>query len=268
MTEKIFKFLSLYGNYEIIGSSNKKYNIKYIGDYDLQEYINLTEPEDYYFILNLFRKKFAKIEEDDNIFYTDFKSGLLSSMPIRWNYQDIMNGYKQIDTKKIFFIDTLNNINGNVVKLDIIVKSKSEYMEYTCNYYFNFVPKDINIITTNLLLDVKKYYSDKNYMKMMKRLFSYIIAVNNGIFSEEAKKLVELFNSNIGKLYYTKSRIQTIKLLFETNTKFNLEHIKNYLNKFDVSGDTIKQLIKAIDKKSNQLQKDINKSVIKWINNN
>ena len=49
-------------------------------------------------IYNAFKDKFISCKEDEDYFITDFKCGLnTDGSPLRWEYKDIMKGYKILD---------------------------------------------------------------------------------------------------------------------------------------------------------------------------
>lgn len=249
--DKIFSFLSVNGNYELIGSSNKKYNIKYPSDYDLQEHISLQTLNDYQKVLKKFQRKMVQIKkktEKGTMFLTDFKSGMFQSQPIRWTADDILAGKKKIDDKEIKLIDTFNHNNGSLTKMDLVVKHRNVYIEFSCNYYFNQQGNSSKeMIKARLLYDVKKYFIEKNFMKALKRLFSVIVLENDGDVNEEAKQFIQLFNSTAGKQYQEKSRLKTKLLLIE----------KGYVKEDE------KPIKQAIDK----LNQSINRKIEKFINN-
>jgi hypothetical protein len=80
--KQIINALNLYGNIEMIGSNSIK-NMKYKTDYDLQEHITIENTSDYIIILEKFQHIFNLIENSENIFITDFKSGVFNTYPIR-----------------------------------------------------------------------------------------------------------------------------------------------------------------------------------------
>ena len=96
--KQIINALNLYGNIEMIGSNSIK-NMKYKTDYDLQEHVTIKNTSNYITILEKFQQIFKLINNSENIFITDFKSGAFNTQPVRWDYDDIMKGFKDIDTK-------------------------------------------------------------------------------------------------------------------------------------------------------------------------
>jgi hypothetical protein len=219
--KKPFNILEMYENQEIIGTAADK-DINIVNDYDLQEYINLEgdKRQLYINIYEEFKKKFKDAIMNKDIFITDFKCGHYKSIPIRWNYENMMNGYKVIEDKKIWFINALQQ--KSVIKLDVLFldSETSRLHEISQNYYIEInnnsnydkiVKKNIK---TSLLRSFKDYYyNDKNFFKAMKRLYSYY-----KIFDERSKKIKlfqDLFNSEMGKQNKIISDLKTLLLLME-----------------------------------------------------
>ena len=179
----ILNLLSINNNIELIGSSLKK-QLKYKTDYDTQEDIEDLTPNEAY---ERFKNIFEKVQSLPNIYITDFKSGLHNTIPVRWNYETIMKGFQMLDDNiRVTFVDTLNNQPNNIIKLDLLVfdEFKKIFLEFSCNYYV--VPITNKNIVNSLLLDVKKYYHEGKYMKVLKRLYSY------NIIMKYRKKVTEL----------------------------------------------------------------------------
>ena len=262
---KVLKILSISKNIEIIGS-NKITELVYKTDYDLQEIVNMKMNGRQTKYLNRFQKIFDTINDNPEIYITDFKSGVLNTYPIRWSHQDIMNGYKYIDKIKIVFVDTLHN-NNNKIKIDVIALIDNVYTEFSCNYYFTNIENPVNVSLT-LLLDIKKYYLEQNFMKMLKRIMSYRLLHN-----EDIKDLILFFNSKAGLLYQLQHRIQVIIDLIGVVKYISIDEIlkrlyklkipKEYIN---INGLTENNLIKSLENTTKLIQIEVNNLVIVFIN--
>ncbi|CAN0416466.1 unnamed protein product, partial [Ectocarpus fasciculatus] len=205
-TNKIKKLLSIDNNIEIIGS-NANNDMKYETDYDLQEHVKIKNVKDYNKILTKFQHIFKFADSNINIFITDMKAGTFNTLPVRWSYDDIMKGFKIIDTKTIMFVDVMHN-NNNTVKIDLIAYINKEFVEFSCNYYFNV--RNMQDVHLSLLLDIKKYYHEQKYMKMLKRVMSY-----RNVEKQSNKELIDFFNSGVGLLYQSYHKIDVILLLLD-----------------------------------------------------
>lgn len=261
---KINKLLSLNRNIELIGSNANKTN-KYATDYDLQEYVKINNIIYYNKIVTQFQNIFKKVKKSNYIIITDFKAGTFNTLPIKWKYDDIINGFKVIDTKHIYLLDALQDIKSTV-KIDLICFIDNKYIEVSCNYYFS---KNINEcknkVLLSLMLDVKKYYHEKKFMKMLKRLISY-----RNINNEKTDDLNNFFNTNIGMFYQFKHNIDVF--LFTIN-KFNNEHnnittgiTKKKFDKYNKIA--YKHLIKHCDDIHIKINKSVNINQLQTISSN
>lgn len=226
----ILNLMSINNNITLIGSSiNKK--LKYKTDYDCQEIIeNLNKNEAY----NRFKKMFKEVKKFNYIYITDFKSGLHNTIPLRWGYDEIMKGFQMIDNKPIYFVDTLNNNLNNIIKIDLLVfdESTKTFLEFSCNYYVAQIQNDD--IVKSLILDVRKYYFDGKYMKLLKRIYSYNLLKNH---KNTSKKLESIFNSKAGLLNQLYHKVNLI-----------MDAIKFNVKKYQIN-QVIKELKQNIDSK-------------------
>jgi len=94
---------------------------------------------------------------------------------------------------------------GDTIKIDLLVFDGHDLLEVSCNYYLDrsALEKTPEELRTSLLIDVKKYYSEGNLYKMLKRLYSLNEVLGN---METLKQLEEFFNSNSGLLNQIKHR--------------------------------------------------------------
>lgn len=240
--KQIINALNLYGNIKMIGS-NSITNMKYKTDYDLQEHVTIKNTSDYMTILEKFQHIFKVVDESENIFITDFKSGVFNTYPVRWSYDDIMKGFKDIDTKNVQFVDTLHS-NNNTIKIDILALVDKEFVEISCNYYFSNSKVSVDDVLLSLMLDIKKYYHEKRYFKMMKRVMSYRMIENENI-----DNLITLFNSKTGLLYQLHHKTDIVEFILKNRIKFNINDVNNEIETImrSLPDDVIKKLTKHDD---------------------
>jgi hypothetical protein len=286
--ENIFHFLSISSNYFLIGSASYK-NFLYSSDYDLNERYKAKDTET---VLNKlyenFKEKFKVAKENPDYFIIDFKcSETNDGEPIRWGYGDIMKGYQTINNKRYNFTDCL--LQKGVMKLDMIVCVNGVFTEVTDNYFVtigkhkNYNDQSKKEIIQNLILDYNEQIEDKKYMKALKRLFSI-----QAIEGKPSKKLIDLMNSDSGRLYKTISDINTTIVLIEqtfkpvslNKIKHNLQLIKYFSSKIttinsefitkDIDNicETVSSKVKlknGLEKLVNKLNGVLNKSVEKYL---
>ena len=261
----IIKLLSLSGKIELIGS-NSLNRLKYTTDYDLQEYVKPKNNNASY-VLQI-QNIFKVISKTPNVYITDFKAGTLNTYPVRWSYDDIMNGFKQIDTITIKLINSLHN-NDNKVKIDLIALVDGTFTEFSCNYYFTKGKNNIDI-DLSLLLDIKKYYHDKKFMKMLKRIMSYRL-----IREEDIDDIIKFFNSDAGLFYQILHKITVVldlmTLVSDVDKTIVLQSVKNInipsnYQKY-VQNINVKNMTDKLNTLKGVLNNDLNDLVINFINN-
>lgn len=297
---RIFNFLSIAGEYRVIGSASLK-KIKYFSDYDLDELFKDTKTPFESLdtkIYKSFKEKFIKARKDPNIFITDFKCGLDSnSEPLRWSYDDMMKGYKTLENGDKMSFEKCLNIK-TTIKLDVVAIIDGIFTEFSENYFFkfegqkgNFFPHDIekDHILNELKHSYDEYmYVEKNYMKALKRCFAYKELKNKRRYKSELEKMINFFNSPIGLLNKMRSELDIILVLLEnkhgfrkvkkTDVLFNLNHIKQRINEkgYTMFDDDFKELNmkneddmqKSIKELRDEIFDYINKSTFRFINEN
>ena len=268
MEKEIIKKLSLSKNIELIGS-NSLNTIIYKTDFDLQENIKIKTIKDYLKYVSKFQQMFTSFQKSDTIYITDFKSGYYKTKPVRWDYSDIMNGFKIIDDiVTINLVDTLQ-LQNNKIKIDLIALIKGQFVEFSCNYYFHKNEIDVADIYKSLLLDVNKYYHSKKFMKMLKRLLSYRLIRN-----ESVDDIVNFLNSEAGKLYQFQHHLDIILFVIEENISFHhksvdqainklIESLPNEYKKIASQRATWKNILHKIN---NAIHKDLNVLVMDFLN--
>lgn len=261
----IIKLISLSNKIELIGS-NALNVLKYSTDYDLQELVRKRKNNNSYLLQ--FQNIFKVVKETPNVYITDFKAGTLNTYPVRWSYDDIMRGFKQIDTITIKFINTLHN-NENKVKIDLIALIDGIFTEFSCNYYFSSNENEIDA-ELPLLLDVKNYYHVKKFMKMLKRITSYRI-----YREENIDDLIKFFNSDAGLFYQIVHKITVVldlmTLVSDVDKTIVLQSVKkiNIPSNYEkyVQNINVKNMTDKLNTLKGVLNNDLNDLVINFINN-
>jgi len=272
--EKTKSFLNLLGKQELIGSASKDNKMLYSADIDLQETIK-SKKDDVDLqekILKLFQNKFKKAKKSKNLFITDFKAGVspINNLPLKWSYDDIMNGYKLLDNNiKFQFVNVFNQ--KSTIKLDLVLENDNKFIEFSENYYFDlknnksYQQKTNEEIITSLKGDIRYYnHTKNNKLKALKRLYSLFKLTNNKN-TEIIKTFLNL--KMIGSKYKLKSDLEVILLMIEQNfkkvkinkiieilKKMNYHKLSNYKtlktikNKIDIE---IKKINNYLNEKTN-----------------
>jgi hypothetical protein len=167
------------------------------GDIDLDNYIegkidhNFTEKE----ILKIVKN----IDDNPNMFFIELKIQYKNGKKIKF-------GADQIDDIKI---PTENFSNVEYMKIDTIIYYDGHFKEMSINIWLN--PK-VHDVVKEIQKDINDLLKEKNYYKVVKRLFS-IAKVEND--KPRGKLISEFLNNYIGGEYKQLSNLKSIKLLLE-----------------------------------------------------
>jgi len=223
MSKKVFKFLSVTGLQTLVGSSADK-DVIYSADYDLMEQKDFKKSNAiYYFILNLFRKKYKfALKPKSNIWIIDFKCGSFRGQPIRWDKESIKKGYVVINDEPKYFVDCLQQESR--LKMDVIaLDNDGKLNEYSDLYFINIGdfalsgPMETEKQSAiSIFKDFQNYIKEKNYFKAIKRLYAYAKLENN---KQLINELLKVINSTLGKQSNYISDINIILELMDNNFK-------------------------------------------------
>ena len=219
-------------NVDIIGSFANK-QIKYPSDIDLHETI-IWKHKSKRGILDTFQAIFENAI-DNQVYITDFKCGYVNGKAIRWNYNDIMKGYIDLNiSTRIKFLDMFDH--KSTIKLDTICLLKGKYVEITINYFFQFANGTSTILTDYVSLN-KTFYSDyvqllseKNYIKAIKRLYKYFLVIEDKKYELLCRHFL---NSKAGELNYyfnNLKNIQEILKLYPKDVNISIVKTNVFLN--------------------------------------
>lgn len=281
MSKKSVIKLLQFHQIEIIGSAQNT-DIKYPSDIDLQE--SITTEQTFDDIYNFFVNIFKKAKEDKRIYIIDFKCGFHDGRPVRWNYENLIEGYQMIGEYKLTFQQALSQMS--TIKIDVISLERGRYVEYSNNYYFFFEKynhknkKDTlkKEVENALLRDFEHLMKEGKRYKALKRLYSYYRI--KGIYRKK-QQLENLFNSEIGRISKMKSSLETIDLVLNqtfrrpdkkdiiNNLKLIQYHLPDYQNELNkIMKLSLIQMSPAI----NDLVKKLNEQIIietdKWMKEN
>jgi hypothetical protein len=249
--QKVFHLMTISRKVRVVGSAGFK-NIRYASDYDLQELFkrNFDTDEALNLIYKMFKDKFARAEKDPTIFITDFKCGMdTDGRPLRWDKHDIKKGTKQLEDGRIIkFQDCI--LQKTTMKIDVVKIIDGVFAEFSDNYSIklgneaNFFPHDIS--TDHIANSLKHSYDEyfyvyRNLFKGLKRAFSYYILTGEGKHHDILKKLMDFFNTWVGKFYQIKGQVGTLLLVLENKHKFRTAKISDIKRNIKLIIDAVKQ---------------------------
>jgi hypothetical protein len=297
--KSVFNLMTISRKFNIIGSSALK-NIRYSNDYDLNELYSkqLNTQEALTTIQKMFQAKFVEADKDPTLFITDFKCGHdKDGEPLRWNKFNMAKGYKIMNNgEKISFQSALL-LKGDT-KLDVVKNLDGIFTEFSDNYYIklgnnsNFDPAETE--NENMKHSLEQsfhdyYYEQNNLFKGLKRSFSYFLFDGEKKNSATLIKLMDFFNSPVGKIYQAKSNIATIVLLIENVSKFrepsvadvkkNIQIVKTKLAEFSfkniekhldsaLKSSTLKLCLGHLNQVENGLKEIVNRSTEEFVYRN
>jgi hypothetical protein len=197
-----------YDNAIVMGTSSVGFN--YPADYDLFEIVksdvslNALKSS----VAKGFKQMFSDIRKNKNVYFIEFMCGVNNEgVPLKWSMKQVLKGvngnYKLLDV-----LD-----EHSVIKIEIVVYESGKFIPISNVYEFKNHGKGVNQERTtkddvdSLSKDIVKFHEQKNYMKILKRLFIISIKTKN----EHLKNtLINIFQSDLGKLYMIKSNLDAM----------------------------------------------------------
>lgn len=199
------------------GSSTLKY-IRYPADFDFYTYITLEDPKLMY---NDLQKIYNRVEKNKKIWFINMSVGKHSDKEGRIVYEKFPNEEEFLN----YFKD---GSDIDYIQFEYVIEIMDTIKPMTTDFYL-YEKKNEEKVLVDLKNAIEDYIKKKNYMKALKRIFNEVqILEPNSI---KAKKIIDFFNSDIGKIYMD---------------KINLETIKNVLKKYPDDDDLISDCIKNL----------------------
>ena len=272
----LFNNLSITNKYNIVGSFSTQ-GIYFPSDVDLNENIKIKSQKDIISTNKKLQKVFKYINDNKNIFFTDFKIGVdENNESLHWTFDEIMKGKKN---NKHFNESLLDG----TVKLDIIYRLNfGDFVEISMIYQIN--PKKLDLVN-DLKNDIKEYLKIGRSYKALKRCFSLYTIQNN---HKKLYILMKLFNTDIGLVAKVISEITIYIQLLELYSNrisikeidFSIQELKYYLgcifrfkipNKIFQKLDkicqikTVKKLIIELNKMNDYFKKLLEEQTNIWL---
>lgn len=197
--QDLYSFTKLikFKNYplQLLGSSGIA-SQRFYSDYDLFSSIKDKNCEKVYYTL---KSILEKTEDHPDMYFIEIKIQLKTGRKIR-NFIELEKFCKVF--KDIEF-----------VKYDFVIWVNNKFVELSVIYSFS---ESETSFEDSIKQDIKELTKEKQYYKVLKRLFSLLLSSERTI--EVNHKLIMLskfFNSPFGQLYRNNSNLKAIKLLLE-----------------------------------------------------
>jgi hypothetical protein len=240
--QKYLEYFSLPGmQINLKGSSQYKFLI-YRSDYDVLIQVRKDTPVAQ--IFNNLKKSLEKIEKDPNVFFIELKLETQDGAKTRFHHGDV---FSYSDFEQVFG-------NMKMFKVDIVMNIQNKFYEASCVYRVSSDELLTNgQVVETIKEDIEEYLAKGMYYKVLKRWFSIYVLYNNVASVEH---LVQVFNSDLGKLYEIICNMQAIEILYQYyKDDRTVEKIQQNLKLIQEGNFSIK----ALHRKLNIYLRDLNK---------
>jgi len=135
---------------------------------------------------------------------------------IRWKPSEVLQGFKTLKDGRKYTLEEAFT-SPIITKLDIVSwVQNNRFTDFSIIYEFKHNEKILNPgmgeFEESIQNNIFELYSDKNYFKMAKRLFSFARFKNN---QKVLDLLSPMFNGDLGRLYMVYGDIGTIESMFD-----------------------------------------------------
>ena len=218
---------------ELVGSSKLK-ALQYFSDYDLNTYFEKPkQPDLKQFLLTVI----SNITRYDKLYFIELKFQTLKGEKVKFTPSTI-------HTLEDKFISNSFFEHLHFIKLDIVGYIQKRFIEISVNYFFIRKSLSLHQYVKSMNDDMNQMKKEKNYFKLLKRKFNIYRANNNKVM---CVKLIDYFNSDIGRDYQIKSTLEAMELVYNNyKDSFTKQLIVNELKsiKNTATISSIKSLIK------------------------
>lgn len=218
--EDIINFLKI-GKINVIGSYTDK-NRRYYSDIDIDDLIS-TDIQTFFSML---KYKLKTIINDPNFYFIESKAGMYGGKPIKWTLDEILDGYRYIDNKKVDLLGTL--FNASNVKIDLIILDKNNnLLPVTVSYKFkdNLTNTQTGYAST-LYLEAQRNVKQGNEYEAYKKLYLYYKDKGD---MKHMNDMLDVLNSKTGLTYTKLHKLKEIKRLLDSDNKYSFNIIQNNL---------------------------------------
>jgi hypothetical protein len=198
----------------------------YFSDVDIMNIVNKQMSTDdlITFFIERLKQIVSNMQQRTDLFFSDFKAGGL-----HWSIDEILR-----EDKNGLSLRSACKIAG-VIKLDMIAPYQGRYLEMSTFFILISNSGKINVDTNyfkklpkTLLGDIKDYKTKKPF-KAIKRAWSLARLTND---KETFISLQSLINSNVALLAQVNANIETLELLINHGSNFNIRFTIDMVDKF------------------------------------
>lgn len=159
--------------------------------------------------------------------------GKLKFHLVRWTVQQILDGKQMLRDKRVYTLQEAFS-SPTISKLDVIgLVQRNRFTDFSVIYEFQnkgrvLNPDEIDI-ENSLEENILFYKAENNPFKVLKRRFA--LAKFKGD-DAAVKKLSDVLNSDLGRVYHVLGDIGTLKSLLEDHTNQPMEKIRYEIDQF------------------------------------
>lgn len=198
---RVLEALSLDGkgkNLMVVGSASLR-SIQYAADYDANDYAyDMSSSE----LAARLKDVIRRLQKIPDLAIGDIKCGMRGEEPIRWKPAQLLKGVGLVEA-----IDS-----GGMIKIDTASVVGTRYVEIGCVYVRDEGQRDEKTIIAELEADTVDQVREKDYWKALKRIFSLARLREDNV---RIKRLTDLFNGDLGRLYSVLADIKLLIYLIE-----------------------------------------------------
>ncbi len=232
-------------SFKLLGSYTRQ-SVKYPSDIDIEIKIKSKDK----------KQIFNDIIESISYILNDNRSNLLVEIKIQLKngeknkWEDPNNDLKGLYS---YYKDNFKNID--FIKIDYVLYY-DELIEFNVMYKLNESKFNKIKYIQDIKQDIDDLTKDNKYYKALKRLF--LLYEMDGD-DAKTKQLIDIFNSDIGKLNYERNILELIELIKEKklNNKYIDNAIDNELKKIEIKN--IDELTELIENQAKQIYNNLKK---------
>lgn len=221
----------------------------YYADYDF--FVTIKHNWNVEEVYDEFNLILRTILENKDCYFIEFKLEQ-NSVKKRWFYSQT---FKFNDFKKWF-------VKGiDFCKIDIVYYWEKKFIESSCIYKFGKDSMTKQDYINKLKLDIKELKKEKNYFKILKRLFGIYKLEGN---DSKMNILVNFFNSEYGKKYVDINNINAIELIKPYKDALTKQRIE--LNLYEIGYPLnyekhYKKMVKEINTQAKKIYNNISANI-------
>jgi hypothetical protein len=188
------------GDLELLGSATLR-SQQYAGDYDGHDVVKVKSAAE---AAEKFRAMILRLDKLPDLWITEIKAGVKDGEKVVWTVESIRDHLK----------DLAAAIPTGLVKVDAVaVVGGNRLAEFNIIYDFGYeADRSSKEILQELEEDREDYRKEGNWIKVLKRDFAIAKFIGK---TSEVKRLTEVLNSEIGKLYQMVTDLDVLLTLLE-----------------------------------------------------